>query len=269
MTDFFIIGAVKAGTTSMYAYLSQSPQVAMSRVNWTRFFHVDGREPDLAALGQKYGGALLRESTARFRLMCHRGVPRSFEAYDAMWPARAPGSLRGEVAPTYMYDPYACQRIKTRFPQARIVVILREPVARALSHYVMDLARGWVPERNFEDAIAAEPVGTNEFWWGLRHYVRHGFYATHLRALQQIFDPGQLRIMIHDDLAASPEKFMQELTGWLGIKPWPIDLSKRHNEAPIAKPAVREEFQDRLRALYAPQMEQLRHMIGRDLPGWP
>ena len=268
MVDFFIIGAVKAGTTSLHRYLAQHPSIEMSRVKWTRFFHVDGAEPDFRALAQRYGSELLAESVGRYRLMCNAGVPRTFEAYLDQW-SKEPGKvLRGEAAPTYMYDEYACARIKVRCPNAKIIMILRTPIQRALSHYAMDLGNNWVPERRFIDAARAEPVRADSFWWGLRHYLRHGFYARYLSRARDTFGTDNLKLMFYDDMVSAPRAFMDEIVDFLGVDRFEFDLSKWHNSAPIAKPVLEKAELESLASLYQPEISQLQGMVGRDLRNW-
>jgi hypothetical protein len=268
MIDFFIVGAVKAGTTSLHRYLAQHPSIEMSRVKWTRFFHVDGAEPDFRALAQRHGTELLAESVGRYRLMCHPRVPRTVAAYLDQW-SKDPGKvLRGEAAPTYMYDEHACARIRARCPNAKIIMVLRMPIQRALSHFAMDLANNWVPERRFMDAVKAEPVQVDSFWWGLRHYLRHGFYARHLARARDTFGAKKLKVMLYDDMLSDPRAFMDEIVDFLGVKRFEFDLSKWHNSAPIEKPVLEQAELELLSRLYQPEVSRLQDMLGRDLHHW-
>lgn len=268
MIDFFIVGAVKAGTTSLHRYLQQHPAIEMSRAKWTRFFHVDGAEPDFGELAQRYGQRLLPESMGRFRLMCHHGVPRSFDTYLKQWDWGRANVLRGEAAPTYMYDEYACARIKTRCPNAKIIMVLRTPIDRALSHFSMDLANNWVPEQNFIDAVKAEPYQVDCFWWGLRHYLRHGFYTRPLLKAQHVFGTSKLKVMLYDDLLANPQGFMADIINFLEIDSFTFDISEWHNCGQLAKPTLNEVQIDTLKRLYQPEVEQLQDIIKRDLSSW-
>jgi hypothetical protein len=268
MVDFFLIGAVKAGTTSMYRYLGQHPAIEMSRANWTRFFHVDGGGPDFDVLSAKHGPALRRESMGRFRLMCHAGVSRSFDSYLDQWDRSQEGMIRGEVAPTYMYDPYACERIRFRFPEARILIILREPVQRAISHFVMDLANNWVPEKDLLAALKREPWRVDEFWWGLRHYLRHGLYSRYLPRILEVFGRDRCRVLLYDDLVSSPDSFMDEVTDFLGVERIAFDLTRRHNQAPISKPALDASALASLHRFFRADVLRTQDIIGRDLGRW-
>lgn len=287
MPDFMILGAVKAGTTSLYHYLGQHPGIQMSRDNWPRFFHVDGSEPDFERLADLYGSELLAESRHRFRLMCHSGVSRRFEEYESFWEPRDHLRLSGEVSPTYLHDPVVPARIKRRFPNIKVVVVLRQPVDRAYSHYVMDITRGWVPERNFFKALEHEPVAVDEFWWGLRHYIRHGMYAKRLHRIYEVFAPEQVRVFLYDDYLAAPENFMETLLDFLGVDSnFRVDMKKRHNQGliPVRRnqsdaggkpdlvlakpPKLSSEVRHQLTQRFRADILDLQDLIHRDLSPW-
>ena len=287
MPDFIVIGAVKAGTTSLYHYLGQHPEIRMSRENWPRFFHVEGGEPDFDRLEATYGKALLAESQRRYRLMCHPGVPRTLEAYEAMWPAEDRPRLRGEVSPTYLHDAAVPERVRRRFPDVRLIAVLRQPAARAYSHYVMDVTKGWLPRENFADTLKREPVGVDEFWWGLRHCYRHGLYARSVARWIEIFGPRQMKICLYDDLAANPGQFVRDLFDFIGVDPdGAVDVRSRYNQslmpAPgpgkgegeggpatfVKAPPLQAEAHRLLTDLFRPEIMRLQELIGRDLSVW-
>lgn len=234
MPDFIIIGAVKAGTTSLYHYLGQHPSIQMSQNNWPRFFHIDNPPPNFHKLKAKYGDSLLSESLWRYRLMCHPGVPRTYSAYKKMWPLRKQGQLHGEVSPTYLYDASVPAKIQNRLPNIKLIAILRQPAARAYSHFVMDVTHGWVPENNFTLALKREPRNIDEFWWGLRHYLRHGLYSHRIEQLLTIFDSEQIKIMLYDDYQSMPGKFIQDIFSFIGVDPsFKVNMETRHNQGLI------------------------------------
>lgn len=268
MVDFFVIGAVKAGTTSLHKYLEQHPAIEMSRAKWTRFFHVDEIHLDFEELSAKYGSALMRESQARFRMMCHAGIPRSFDRYLEQWDFSREGKVRGEISPTYMYDPHACDRIHARFPQAKILVVIRDPVQRAISHFVMDLANNWVPEKDLFMALRREPWRVDEFWWGLRHYLRHGLYSRYLGRILEVFGHDRCKILLYDDMLSSPGSFMNEITDFLGVERIEFDLTQRHNQAPTSKPVLDAKAQASLYRFFHADVLRTQEIIARDLGHW-
>ncbi len=268
MVDFFVLGAVKAGTTSLHNYLDQHPSIQMSRNKWTRFFHVDAGKPDFSALVQQYGSALANESLMRYRMICNARVPQDFTDYLQQWNDSHQEVIRGEISPTYMYDLKACEKIGSRFPHAKIILILRDPIQRAISHFVMDLTNRWVPEKSFADALRKEPWRVDEFWWGLRHYLRHGLYSRYIPKIQSIFDPKKIKIMLYDDLTTAPEKFLNELTDFLEIDRMRFDITERYNQALVSKPAVSSNMAVALTRFFRKDVIRVQNMINRDLGPW-
>lgn len=226
---FIILGAVKAGTTSLYNYLGQHPEIQMSSSNWPRYFHVADGGPDFGALAAQFGEELREESEGRYNMMCPPSVPRDIGDYEAMWPDN--NLVMGEVSPTYLHDADVCNHIAARIPHARLIAVLRNPVDRAYSHFVMDRRRNWESIPDFHDALAAEPANVDEFWWGRRQYVRHGLYASTVRQYQEAFAPEQLKIMFYDDLITDSDTYMREMLEFIGVDPeFRVDTSTRHHK---------------------------------------
>ncbi len=239
LPTFIVLGAVKAGTTSLYHYLSQHPDIQMSQWNWPRFFHLDGEYPDFDVLAAKYGPKHHLESEKRFRLMFPPRIPRDVKAYESLWPEGRKNQVRGEISPTYLYDAAVPARIRKRLPNAKLIAVLRSPATRAYSHYIMDVRNGWEEISDFSKALPEEPVEIDDFWWGWRHYVRHGFYVDALKRFLQEFPPEQIKILIYDDYLASPQKMLYNIFRYLGIdSSFEVDMSLRYNQGQV----IRETF---------------------------
>jgi len=236
LPSFIVLGAVKAGTTSLYNYLGQHPAIEMSSWNWPRYFHVADGRPDFPALAARHGNELRAESEARFEMMCPPRVPRSLSEYSRLWPDCAEDAVRGEVSPTYMHDPAVCGRIAKPLPGAKLLLVLRDPVERAYSHFVMDRRRGWEDVRNFDDAIASEPAEANCFWWGRRHYIRHGMYADSVQRYFDLFPREQVHIAFYEDLVRDTGAYLQKILEFIGVDPgFEIDTSVRHNKGLVKR----------------------------------
>ena len=122
MPNFFIIGAQKAGTTSLYRYLDQHPEIYFSPFNEPRFF---AREinPDGEVVVQRFGGPSRRQPPRLANLDAYRALFRGVEGERAI----------GEASPTYIYAPGTAERIKKYVPGARAIALLRNPADRAYS----------------------------------------------------------------------------------------------------------------------------------------
>jgi hypothetical protein len=293
MPNFLIIGSQSSGTTSVYNYLKQHPQVFVSPVKETNFFVHDGQNPEIAP-------------------HIPSGLP-GLAAYQALFRDASGHTAVGEASPLYLIDPQAAARIRHHIPETRLVAILRNPVERAHTAYWMRVRDGR-ERRSFEEAVDQELEGAADgsLEFALRHYVRWGLYATHLKPYRDAFDRAQLAICLFDDLRADPVGFMRALFRFLEVDDAFVpDTSVRHNIAgaprskllqpllrksyltralrsvlpeplgrkassiqealrsrALAKPTMPSELRRRLVATYRSDILELQDMIERDLSGW-
>lgn len=194
--DFFIVGAAKAGTTTLHQRLARHPELAMSR--WKEPHHFADFTPD-----------------PRLQHMIRRYADAS--EYLSLFPDH--GRLRGESSPSYLFDSGAAQRIRRRLPQARIIVLLRDPVARAHSHYLMDVREG-LQAKPFLPALQADYALAGKSWGGRGHcYVELGCYASQLQRYFDVFPREQILLLDYAQLQAAPQTLLLQLAGFLQIDP--------------------------------------------------
>jgi hypothetical protein len=214
MPNFLIIGFEKAGTTSVYHYLKQHPQVFVSPTKETNYFVHEGQNPEILPYLRK-------------------GMPvvRSLDEYRALFEDASQQEAVGEASPLYLADPRAAECIRRHLPRAKLIALLRDPVERAYSAYWMRVRDGR-ETRSFEQAVEEELCGrlADSLEVGRRHYVRWGLYARHLEVYFTRFDPSQLAIHLFDDLQADPGGFMRELFRFLEVDDGFVpDTSLRYN----------------------------------------
>lgn len=210
LPTFVIIGAAKAGTTALYWYLADHPQVFMSPVKETNYLAFglgdDGRP--------LYGDPEL-----------HRFPIRSFAEYEALF-AGSDGALAvGEASPIYLECPQSAARIREVVPGARIVCFLREPVDRAYSDYLMYLrARGrrLDPDRDLTpDAQWAHPES---------HWMQISRYHGALSRYYERFPRDQIDVFLFDDLKTDAAACVRAVFAALGVDPTFVpDLETPHN----------------------------------------
>jgi hypothetical protein len=185
MPNFFIIGAIRAGTTSIYHYLKQHPEVYMSPIKDTDFFVHEGKNID-----------------------DYRALFQGFSGEKAI----------GDVSSRYLYSPQAAERIKYYTPEAKLIAILRNPVERAYSHYYMHV-RERRERRTFIEAIDDEKkqVRNNNLSFGQRRYVNLGFYHRHLLPYFDLFDRRQIAIYLFEELKADAKGLMRNIFQFLDV----------------------------------------------------
>lgn len=223
--DFIIIGAPKGGTTSLYHYLRQHPQIYMSVLKDSHFFLHDGATPCM-------GGPSDKDR--------NREMIKTWSAYQKQFQAAGPDQVCGEIGVRYLDSPAACQAIRRRLPEVKLIVILRQPVERAYSHYRMYRRNGSELCETFEQALADEPRRLQEGWFRALH--QHlGYYHQHLKPYFENFSREQIRVFLFDELKADPAGLMRDLFVFLGVDPeFRPDMMTRFNRAgEIANPMLR------------------------------
>lgn len=219
LPTFIIIGAAKSGTTALYEYLSQHPDIYLSPLKEPRFFALDGETRD-------FGGP--------FADIENKVSIRSLDDYYACFKGVQTERAIGEASTLYLYHPNAPERIYRHIPDVKMIAILRDPVERAFSGYLMHLMQRR-EVISFEDALEDERRRIDENWiWG--RYVDVGHYAEQLKRYLSIFKRDQIRIYLYEDLRDDANALLEDVFYFLDVDPsYPIDTSVRHNVSGVPK----------------------------------
>jgi Sulfotransferase family len=202
MPDFLVIGAPKAGTTALHAALARHPELYLSPIKEPKFFLTDGPPP---AKGGPGDALTYREHVWR----------RS--DYEALFDAAPPGTKRGESTPLYLYDRAAMQRIKTEIPDARLIVIVRDPVERAHSNWTHLWSAGLEPAGDFVRACGEEERRIAAGWASFWHYVGLGRYGEQLEYLFTLFPRDQVLVLRYRLLVDEPARTLDRICAFLGV----------------------------------------------------
>ena len=207
MPNFLVIGPNKSGTTSLYHYLNQHPQIYMSAKKEPRFFALGGEEVDVSQFDQ--------ESLERYKRLMHSAIT-NIEDYCALFDGVTNEKAIGEASPLYLYSKRAPARIHHYIPRAKLIAILRNPVDRAFSHYLMNVRNGSESIGSFRQAIEEEDISVDNDW-GARTYIRRGFYYSQLMGYFELFDRGQLSIYLYDDWNTNNIEILQDIFRFLNV----------------------------------------------------
>jgi sulfotransferase family protein len=243
LPDFLILGAQKAGTTALYAYLRWHPQVTGPSFKEVSFFD--------------------------------RHYARGERWYRAHLPIRRSGIV-GEASPSYLFHPLAPERVARMLPRARLIALLRNPVDRAFSHYQHEVALGR-EELSFEDALAREdermqgelermlrdPSYFSHAWWNWT-YAARGRYAEQLERWLDAFPREQLLVLFTEELAADTAGTYRRVLDFLGVDARGLDSYPRIFEREYGgmDPATRI----RLEGEFAEPNRRLGELLERELP---
>jgi hypothetical protein len=292
LPDFFIVGAPKCGTTAMYDYLRQHPQVHMSFVKEPLYFGSD--------LNARYGRM-------------------SADEYEALFRDAPPGTMRGEASAWYLYSSEAAREIASVRPDARIVVMFRNPIDVMYAQHSQLLYNRQENIVDFEEALEAEedrvagrrlppgPLRPENLFY--RRMVR---FAEQLERYHAAFGRDLVHVIVFDDLRADVRSVYRRLLEFLAVAPTiEVDLTPsnenkrvraawlqaliwnppligpliprlrrfpivhraralllRANSRQAARPPMAPALRARLAEEMRPELERLGALIGRDLGHW-
>ena len=220
MPNFIVLGAGKAGTQSVYNYLMEHPEIYMSPTKETNFFALNGRQPDFKGPPDPIN----QYSVA------------SIETYQALFDRVTDEKAIGEVSPLYLYSAEAPANIKQAIPNAKLIVILRNPVDRAFSTYLFLRARLTETITDFSDALNREETRIEQNWPWPWHYKNLGFYHKQLQRYYDLFDPAQIKIYLYEDFRADNIAIVQDMYEFLGVDAnFVPDVSLQYNFSGLPK----------------------------------
>jgi hypothetical protein len=221
LPNFLVIGAAKAGTTALYAYLKQHPQIYLTPFKETKFFAYEGENV-------VYNGAGDREKNSR--------LINNLADYEACFENVKDEKAIGEVSPLYIYIPKACERIKRHVPHAKMFAILRNPVDRAYSSFLHLIRDGRETHADFASALSAEPGYVRDGYAPLWYYRDLGFYYGQVKRYLDAFSRDQVRIHLYEDFNSNPVAFVQEMCRVLEIDDTFVpDVSRKWNVSGVPK----------------------------------
>jgi hypothetical protein len=194
LPTFIIIGVQKAGTTSIYNYLQQHPQVYMSPIKEPNFLERDW--PKLA----------VDSPNARQTRI------NTLERYQALFERVTNETAIGEASVNclFHYD-QSIDLIKKYVPDAQIIAVLRHPAERAYSDYLMHL-------RDYINPADQQPLSEHISQRSQTSYIiRKGYYAEGIRQFQAAFGPERVKVLLHDDLKTSASQLMADMYRFIGV----------------------------------------------------
>jgi hypothetical protein len=223
LPDFLIIGVPKAGTTALHAALARHPELYMSAIKEPKFFLTDGPPPDKGGPGDA--------------LTYREHVWRRAD-YEALFDEAPAGTLRGESTPLYLHDPMAVDRIRKLIPDAKLVVVLRDPVERAHSNWTHLWSAGLEPIGDFLRACEEEDRRVAAEWASFWHYTRLGMYGAQLEYLFEVFPREQVLVFRYRDLVDDPPGILDQLCAFLGVETGILTEIPRQNVTAHPEPTL-------------------------------
>ena len=221
LPDFFVIGAGRTGTTSLYHYLDQHPSLSKSAYDELGYFD------DSYHLGLNWYRFLFPSIFTKYLIKLKTN---NFMTYD--------------VTPSYVRRPWNAKRIKKLFPDTKLIVILRNPVDRTYSHY--HLAEQFGETRTFEEIVKEDM--DNILNWNIdlkddnyfankveKSFLARGFYAEQLSIWFKLFSKNQIMIVSSEQLASDTKNTMNSIFQFLNLPKFEIPNTKKVNVSQYSK----------------------------------
>lgn len=203
LPNFLVVGAGKAGTTSLYKYLEQHPEIFMSPVKEPNYFALKGMEVDY------------RSPDAKNRI--NKWSVTSLASYQELFMYAEGFKARGEASPLYLYSPIAPKEIKSEIPDAKIIVILRNPTDRAFSSYLHLRKNRRERIASFEMALNEESRRIEDNWEWIWHYTQVGLYGEQLGRYKEYFSKDRILVIFFEDLINARRSTLQLVYRFLNV----------------------------------------------------
>ena len=218
LPNFLIAGAPKSGTTSLYHYLDQHPGIYMSAIKEPHYFAAEIREENC--------DPGLRCRIARERNRCS-GIVAEWDEYLRLFENATDETALGEASVCYLWSPTAPARIAERIPDARILVILRNPVDRAFSQYLHGLGSG-VIEWSFREHIRRNLRHRSGQFCAHYPFLEFGLYSKQVARYLDRFGRN-VRVGYYEDWRDRPMEVFRDICRFLNVSPkFSPDMSRRH-----------------------------------------
>lgn len=253
LPHFVIVGAQKAGTTSVYHWLSRHRGVVPARRKELHYFDAESH--------------------------------RSLGWYREQFPFRKdlrPGRITGEASPSYMFYPHAIRRMAQSVPDTKVIAILRDPVRRAISHYhhqvrlehehlpLREALRADVEEERIADLMARMKADPDLHDLRVRQfsYRARGVYEPQLVELTDHYARENILVLIAEEAFAAPLDTLRRLETFLGLEPDDLGEAIPKRNAGDYGSDIDDDVIDDLTGYFAPHTRKLERWLGRAVP-WP
>ena len=211
--DFFIVGAPKSGTTSLYHYLSEHPQVEMS----------SQKEPDY------FSDKAIHEQGMYYA----KNRVDTLDKYESLFVQKE-SVVYGEASVSYLFYENVAEDIKKYNPNAKIIIMLRNPIERAFSHYLMDYRLGLISD-SFENIIAKKSKHKNAHLF-YQQYIEVSKYATQIQRYLDFFEKESILFIDYEDFKKNVSKTVGKVYDFLNISAeFAADINTKYNTFTMPK----------------------------------
>jgi hypothetical protein len=195
--NFFIVGSIRSGTTSLYEYLKQISSIYMPSIKEPNYF----------------------TSSIDKKQLFTKPISNEKKYLDLFKNVKDEKAI-GDASPTYLWDPKSASMIHEKIPEAKIIIILRNPIERAYSHYLMLFGRGVIKSSFKQIVLNSKNVPHDDF---SGRVINAGFYSEQIKRYFDVFPKNQIKILIFEEFVNNTKKSVQGILNFLEIDDFPPD----------------------------------------------
>lgn len=241
-TNFVIAGTQKGGTTALDSYLREHPDICMARKKEVHYFDNDvnfvNTSPD-------------------------------YSLYHSAFKPAAPQQILGEATPAYMYLKAVPQRIFNYNPDMKFIILLRNPIERAYSHWNMQKLKN-IDNLSFWHALLSEQTrcqNTSSLMLRRYSYISRGFYMEQLERIWKYFPSKNILILKTEDLKEHPSSSLNNIYQFLKISNYKTPSPRKVHSLPYELPIGKKE-KDYLLSIFEPEIKALEKKLSWDCTSW-
>jgi hypothetical protein len=239
LPNFFLVGAPKAGTTSLYYYLAQHPDVYMSPVKEPNYFAAEIRLGNIGTLWQDWAQTaaadLQRYLDGPMREKRFGGIVATWPDYLKLFQNVNGQKAIGEASVCYLWSRTAARNIAAIAPGAKIIMVLRNPVERAFSQYNQAVAAGLVGI-SFRGQVRRSLSHKSDKFELLNPFLEFGLYHDQVKRFVELFPAENLRIYLYEEYRQSPAQILADIFRFLAVDPQFLpDLSEKYLEPSVPR----------------------------------
>ena len=237
--NIFIVGAGKSGTTALYNFLDMHPDVYMSPIKETNYFSTDidteKFNDDYKRLERNKKIVLNRYVDGPMDKKIFGTYVKEYDHYIKLFKNVKNETAIGEASNSYLFSKVAAKNIKDKVPNAKIIMILRDPMTRIFSHHLACVRDGKV-RGGFREELERD-MQRRRKGWGISHlYVEIGMYYRQVKRYIDLYPKNNIGIYLYEDFKKNTEAVLKKILDFIGVDPdIEIDDSKRYNEAKTPK----------------------------------
>lgn len=235
LPNLFIVGAAKAGTTALVQILEQHPKIFVCPIKEPNFFNTEVKATQLHPSVSEE--VILTESYFNHKPLKekHLALVQNEQAYLKLFETQSDFDYYCDASTGYLYSPVAAKNIAHFNPNARIIIILREPIKRTWSHFHMDVARGIQKSENIHLQIQKDFESTDKGYLKTHLYIDLSLYYKQIKRYYELFPPAQILLLRQEDLASDPERVLKVLSEFLNLDCTALNAGLIANETRIPR----------------------------------